>query len=222
MSAIAKSLAKGLTVHTTVHIRSVCWDNGVWQLSSESGTEYITRSIIMTPPVPQILKLLHDSDLTLPSPVDLSLRKIEYEPCLALMVIADPTASRLEEAFIDLARGIVELLIDNHAKGVTAQPGAISLHASAEFSRAMFQESDEEIARQMLDDVRNYIDVSHVTWQLHRWRYSRAVVRSPEPFLHVEDPGLMFFAGDGFGTGEIEGAVLSGRQTAEELLRHDL
>jgi len=222
MSAIAKSLAEGLTVHTAVRIRSVGWANGVWRLASELGREYIARSIIMTPPVPQILELLHNSGLTLPPPADLSLRKVEYEPCLALMVVVDPTAYRLEETFTDPARGSVELLVDNHAKGVSAQAGAVSLHAKSEFSRAMFQESDEDIARQMLDDVRGYIDVSQVTWQLHRWRYSRAVVRSPEPFLSIDDPGLMFFAGDGFGAGDIEGAVCSGRRTAEELLRRGL
>lgn len=219
MSSLAKSLASGLVIEVGVRIGSVCWADGHWQLISESGRVLVARSIVLTPPVPQTVELIENSNLHLPSPIERSLRTIAYEPCLALMIIGDPAVLRLESGFVRPSSGGVELLVDNYWKGVSAVPGAITLHGLAEFSQAMFQSSDEEIASEMLRDAGGYLTAPPVTWQVHRWRYSRAVVRLADSCLITTHPGLLAFAGDGFGPGEIEGAVQSGRQAAEELLR---
>jgi predicted NAD/FAD-dependent oxidoreductase len=54
--------------------------------------------------------------------------------------------------------------------------------------------------------------------QLHRWRYSRCTAPHPEPYLLLDKPDLLVFAGDGFGGRDIEGAVLSGIAAAEAIL----
>ena len=218
LSTIARSLAAGLAVQTAVRIDAIRRDNGCWQLRSQSGDEYLGRSVIMTPPAPQILGLIEKSNLEIPPDLHQALQSITYESCLALMVAADPAVSRIETTFLRPDHGCVELLVDNYAKGVSPRAGAITLHAGPAFSRAMFEEHDEDIACRMLDDVRGYIDVSHVTWQLHRWRFSRAVTRSGEPFLVTRQPEPLYFAGDGFGPGGIEGAIRSGYQAATDIL----
>lgn len=222
MNAIAKALASDLTVATSVRVTSIGRRDNCWRLTTESGAEYTAPAAILTPPVPQILELLEKSSIGLPSPIESNLRQIQYEPCLALMVTVDPRACRIDQTFIHPESGCVKLLVDNHAKGVSAEAGAITLHASTDYSEAKFEAPEEEIAREMLNDVRSYIDTAEVSWQLHRWRYSQAVSRVSESFLALEQPGPMLFAGDGFGWGRIEGAVWSGRQAAEHCLTHAL
>ncbi|MCB2230327.1 FAD-dependent oxidoreductase [bacterium] len=222
MSAIAKTLAEELAIETSVRITSIGWRDDCWHFASESGAAYTARTTILTPPVPQILRLMEHSGIELQSPVESDLRQVQYEPCLALLVTVDPQACRLDQTFVHPDGGCVKLLVDNHAKGVSAQPGAVTLHASAAYSEAMFEAPEEEIARQMLHDVGSYIDTSQATWQLHRWRYSQAVSRLSESYVALEQPGPLLFAGDGFGWGRIEGAVWSGRQAAEHLLTHVL
>jgi hypothetical protein len=57
-----------------------------------------------------------------------------------------------------------------------------------------------------------------IRWQVHRWRYSRPVVAHPEACLFTQEPALLAFAGDAFGTPRVEGAFLSGRAAAQALL----
>ena len=55
--------------------------------------------------------------------------------------------------------------------------------------------------------------------QVKRWRYSGPVTPFPERYaVAAAHPGMLLFAGDGFGDSKVEGAFLSGLAAAERLL----
>ena len=143
---------------------------------------------------------------------------MKYEKCLALMVQLDKPPALGRAGALQLTSEPIRWLADNGRKKVSSDHGTLTVHAGPVFSEQHWSESDDEVTRKLLAALPGGAVGRPVFSRLHRWRYSQPVAPLADRSLSTSVPGLLAFAGDAFGGGRIEGAVLSGRSAAEALL----
>jgi predicted NAD/FAD-dependent oxidoreductase len=134
------------------------------------------------------------------------------------MAVCEASQPLLQSAFEKVEGSIVSLVVDNFAKGVSEEPGAITIHTRPEFSHRHWDKSDNEVLETVLKAVETQLPGTPLKTRVHRWRFSRVVQSHPERYELSKSPGLLAFAGDGFAGNDIEGAILSGMAAAKAVL----
>lgn len=223
MSAIAKYTAQSLNVITNeriVRIEKTSLPPGDgWRAISESGRTFEGNNLLITMPAPQTLTLLRDSHIG-SDLVDLSaLETIHYSPGIAVMAVLRVPSQLPQPGFVRFDSGVVSSVADNYQKGISPNQSSVTIQAGTAFSQAHFDDDLMAVGHALLNQLSDLIPPADViTYQVHRWRYSIADVRHPEPFLRANTTAPLFFGGDGFGPGNVEGAFLSGLAMADALV----
>lgn len=223
MSAIAKYMAQSLHVITGERVikiekRTGSSNNG-WRVVSETGTTYEADNLLITIPAPQALTLLQDSNIGADEVNMVALESIQYSPCITVMVVlSQQSLINKAEQWMQFDCGPIATIADNYLKGITPEQPSITIQAGAEFSQTHFDDDLMAVGHALINLVPQFIPAADIlTYQVHRWRYSMADVRYPEPFLAANTPAPLLFGGDGFGSGNIEGAFLSGLAMAKSV-----
>jgi predicted NAD/FAD-dependent oxidoreductase len=219
MTAIPKHLANGVEVHLAERVTLLRQQDNSWTVETEQGKTYSARSCILTPPVPQTLRLLHDSSIELSSEHRMALEGLEYEPCLTLMALCASSPPLPENGVLEFERGNLRRIMDNAAKRISDEP-AVTIHAMGDFSIKHFDDDTDAVAELMLEEVLPILQVEVKQWQLHRWRYSQVLAPHSEPTLLLSQRPALAIAGDAFGINGVEGAARSGMQAAQMIMRH--
>ncbi len=215
MNAIAKHLAAGLDIRLSTRVVSAVPEGKHWRATTEDGGRISAAGLILTAPVPQSLEILGGLQEELPN----ALRAVAYAPCFAVMVLLDGPSGLAGPGFQRMKEGPVTWIADNTIKGISAGPGALTMHASPLFTRVNYDAPAAEVAKQMMMAARPWLGGSRITdWQVHRWRYSLVSSSGPEPCFFSPSPAPLVLAGDAFGGARIEGAFLSGCAAALALL----
>ena len=222
MAGIAKHLAAGLEVESGVRVVKLTPEANGWLVECDTGERFHAADLILTPPVPQSLALLSDSGLTLDDELLAGLRKVEFAPCLSVMVTLDGPSAVPAPGGVFAGPEPVSWVADNTQKGLSpVGHSAVTVHAGPEISRAHYKSDEADVTAALLDATRGYLGAaSVVTTKLHRWLYSLPTVVYPARHAEwVGSPaGRVIFAGDAFEGPRIEGAYLSGRSAAAALL----
>jgi renalase len=187
----------------------------IWTEDAEGAeVPYLVQSVVLTPPVPQCLKLLDAGGITVP--VRDRLSAVTY--CKRLTYLAAVEATALPgEAGVYPPRGPVVWVADNYAKGLSLNGPALTVHADPNFTDLSWDVDAEAIRPFLFPPSAPWSGGNELYGVLHRWRYAEAVRQSPEPFAEIA-PGLLL-AGDGFGQAKgAEAAFDSGRAAAKRLL----
>ena len=216
MNAVAKNLAVGLDVRTSQQVAALAHDDDSWKIFLADGTELHADVVLATAPVPQTLAMLEDGHVVLTSSDSVALHTMAYDPCLALMAVLDGPSGLREPGAVNPIEGPIDWMADNQLKGISSVP-AVTIHATPEFSRAQWDESDEAITTALLDAAGLEAAVTPGLVQIQRWRYARPSIEHPERFLRLSDMPLFVCAGDAFGGAKVEGAALSGTAAAREI-----
>lgn len=208
MNTIPKKMASSLNV--LVNEKVILIENN--RVKTESGNVYDFDNLIITIPIPQVIDLFNNSKIDFSQQDNSVLEKIEYEPCIAIMaVLKQPT--EIISGGIILENQPVAWIADNFQKGITEIP-TVTLHASSTYSTERFDDDLQEVAKELLSSVNQYVNPENVvSFQTHRWRFSNATKRYDKPFYQIENQPI-YLAGDGFGMGNVEGAFLSGYNLA--------
>ena len=215
MNAIAKHLAQGLDVRRSTAVQSVARSGDGW-LVTTTHHGLTADAVLLTAPVPQSLELLAAGGVELADVDQRALQAIEYEPCLAVLALVDGPTRLPPPGAVNPADGPVDWVADNHRKGVSAEP-AVTIHATAAFSRQQWDADDETVAAALLAASQLGCAPLPGGTQVQRWRYARPITVHPARCLAARELPLLLFAGDAFGGAKVEGAVLSGRAAAERL-----
>ena len=209
MNAIAKALSVGLDVRTASLVSALRNDGTSWTVVMNDGTELFADGMVVTSPVPQTLALFDNGNVAMSATDAVALASIDYDPCLALMAMLDGPSGLPEPGAVDPVDGPIDWMADNQLKGISAVP-AVTIHASAEFSRAQWDATDEEIADALVRAAQLDSVVIPGSVQIQRWRYARPSIEHPERFLLLDGVPPIVCAGDAFGGAKVEGAALSG------------
>ena len=237
MSALSKDLAAALpreSVRLPSKVAGVRWADDHWQAEVEGSApddpRFTGRRLVLALPVPQALALLGPPDRGETHPLLSgeawrSLREVEYAPALAVLLRGPAPAPDWQG--IQLRDATLSWISDDSGKRHPAAEAAdriFVLHGSGEFSQA-WQDADlEEAARRMVARAGEIVGdwITRLPGrQVHRWRFA-SVPHGLEkvPFLRGtgELGAPLYFAGDSFLKGKIEGACRSGLLLARALL----
>jgi predicted NAD/FAD-dependent oxidoreductase len=217
MTALPKYLAQGIDVQTGVEIKSLRWE-GEFVAIAADGADFSAETVILTPPVPQSLALLKNSNISLPTKTRSALEQIEYDPCFAVLaVLATPSQVPSPGGVWPVFPEPISWIADNQQKGISALP-SVTIHGGPKFSRDHFNADPDHIANKLIEAAQEMIGAEVIAHQLRRWRYSIPVQMFPARFALVANPAPLIFTGDAFAGPRIEGAAMSGLAAAEKLL----
>jgi renalase len=228
MSALARGLSEvvphgGQIVVTGARVTAVRPFDGCWEVRTESGAHFFSRSVLSTLPVPQVLDLLKQSDLPFGAELEELFSQVTYGRSLALGVLLKETLPlSISPIFRPLSDRIAGVY-DQKRKGLVTKRPIVVIHTTDEFSSALWESDDSQIATAVMDEVANIfaqrsvqMDLDEVAF-LHRWRVSevrrRRPKQSPEGVLFLRgDKSLPPFAlsGDGLDHSSVEAAFQSG------------
>lgn len=219
MTSIPKHLAEGLDVRTNEKAVHVLRSGAGWEIRTESGLAEYADALLLTAPVPQSLAVIGG---IVPTYKREDLRRISYDPCIALMALLDGSAGLPGPGGVQIKGEPLDWISDNQRKGVSEAP-AITIHAGPRWSREHFGDPDDEVSSALLELAGEALGANIASkvigTSIARWRYSWVTQNHTERFfVGVEEPPLVF-AGDAFGEPKVEGASLSGLAAAEWLVR---
>jgi predicted NAD/FAD-dependent oxidoreductase len=217
MTDIAKFLG-GRDVDLGQRVLSVGLQGSGWRAITESGEVFEADSLVLTAPVPQSLALLDAGNYALPPDIRHELEIIAYDPCIAVLALLESASALPRPGAIQFDSEPVSWMADNHMKGISPRPGAVTIHAGPKFSRSHWEADDMTVANLLLKSVHQWLGSSVESYQVQRWRYSKVVKNHPWPCVGIESPAPLVFAGDAFAGAKIEGAALSGLAAARHLL----
>jgi predicted NAD/FAD-dependent oxidoreductase len=219
MEAVAAHLARGLDVRTDYTVTAVDFSGGLWHAQREDGTALSARTLLLTPPVPQSLALLDAGAVALPDETRAALRRLTYDPCLAVMAVLDGPSGLPAPGGVWCSGEPLDWVADNTSKGIAAadSPASLTLHAGPAFSRDYEDDASAGAAR-LIEHAAPMLASAVRQHVAHLWTYARPVARHPQPALILSAPGPLAVAGDAFGPGRIEGAAISGLTAATWLL----
>ncbi|RYX82099.1 FAD-dependent oxidoreductase [bacterium] len=216
MTGIGKYLAKDLNVHLSIEIAALSYVDGVWTAKTADGKAFSGEKLLLTAPVPQSLALLATSGVTLPSEARETLQSLSYEPCFALLVqLEKPSAIPAPGAFF-VEGETVYWISDNSQKGISPIEGSVTIHSSGSFAKQHYNDSEENVAKLLLEATKQWLGSEPKSWQVRRWRYSKPENAINVGALYVPELNVCF-AGDALNGAKVEGAFLSGLKAAELL-----
>ncbi|HEV7347874.1 NAD(P)/FAD-dependent oxidoreductase [Telluribacter sp.] len=219
MSSVPKYLAEGLDIRTGERVIHIQQENSGCTVRTETGTTYRADTLLITIPAPQASILLSDSGIQLTAHERSVFDTISYQPCIAVIAVLNQPSGIPAPGNIRYAEGPISWVADNQQKGIASDPITVTIHASPQYSREHLEGDLNEVGQDLLHHLSEWIPAGSVaSYQVHRWRYSLADQRYPEPYLRFSGPFTMLLGGDGFGMGNVEGAFQSGLQMARALI----
>jgi predicted NAD/FAD-dependent oxidoreductase len=217
MTSVPKQLAKELGVHTGTLIKAISMAENYWIAESDNGDRYSASAMILSAPIPQSLKLLEAGDVTIPMEEAKTLLSIEYDPCIAGLILLENASKIPPPGGMKFREGQIQWLGDNTQKGISPEATAVTVHASADFSRKNFDKAEAEIADLLIAEASPWLGSKVLDWQIHKWRYSKPGITFPAQYFETTALDGLYMIGDGFGGAKVEGAALSGMKLAAHL-----
>ena len=193
-----------------------------------TSREWLTKSVLLTFPVPQAFPLLEAGQIPIESGARAILEQVMYMPALALSVGVDENGKLSEGYLREPFPGIISWIADNRHKGISEVP-AWTIHLDSDWSSVHFVDTDEEVWRQVLPYLRELLGGEAecaMLCPIQRWRYAKAHSLIQAPYLDIGSKAPLVLTGDAFdasshssSTGSrVENAVLSGIEAGRYLI----
>ena len=216
--ALPEALAAELAdVRCGVRVTALAHDDG-WVATGTDGDPVRADALLCTPPVPQALDLLAAGAVALPAGLEDELRRVAYDPCVALLLEPDDEPDLPAAGVVRLPdHPVLDIVTDNRAKGISPR-AAVTVHASGDWSREHLEAPDDEVVPALLAAATEVLGTGGTVRHVQRWRYSAPTSRHDDLAPGTSTPAPVRFAGDAFAGGRVEGAALSGWTAAHRLL----
>lgn len=216
MSAAARALSEGLTIHSQTLVQPLqSRAGGGVSLRTADALLPDADRIIIAAPAPQAAELLQGVAPAMAAEA----ASVQYTPCWAVMVAWSAPLHLPIDAHEEPADDLA------WAAAQASRPGRESgerwvLQASATWSTAHIEDDPDKVALALLDrfagTVAAAVDLPQpVVLKAHRWRYSEPTSPLTARYLQA---GPLAAAGDWCGGGRVAGAVASGRAAAAAVL----
>ena len=216
MTSIGKYLGEGVDVRLETEIAALSFEGGSWTAKTATGEAWVGEKLLLTAPAPQSLALFDTSGIALPADARATLSSLRYEPCFALLVQLETPSALPAPGLFFIEGEPIYWIADNSQKGISPIAGSVTIHSSAGFAQAHYNDDETTVANLLLDATREYLGSAPKQWQLRRWRYSKPENPAQIGALGVPELGLCF-AGDALNGAKVEGAYLSGLKAAQLL-----
>lgn len=215
MRRIPEALADGLPITTGTHVD--CLEVNANGVAAVVRGEVVATAdaVVLTPPLPQTLQLLADSNVPLGNEVD-SLLYLEYHATLAVMAVLDAPPMPVDghRAF---GSGPISWIADNQQKGVSVIP-AMTIHSSVEFAAARLESDPDRWMAELVAAARPFHEGTVVRAFAHRWRYAQPQSTVDVGAVATVASAPVVLAGDVFAGARVEGAYTSGNAAAQLIM----
>lgn len=212
----AKFLAESLVLETNTTIQQLEHSSNTWRIkSAEHGWhEQCFDSVVLALPAPQVMTLLQ---VPLPSIAAIA-STVKMRGCWALML---RFSTQLDLSFDGLFvnKAPLSWVARNSSKPKREGEETWILHASAEWSEAHIEDDAESVAATMIVAFLELGGVLPQAWAAHRWRYAEAVAYLDCGFVWDANAKIGL-CGDWLNGGKVQGAWLSGKKLAEQLIKN--
>ncbi|WP_411280118.1 FAD-dependent oxidoreductase [Gemmatimonas sp.] len=199
MNALAKHLARDLTVKTGVHVSSMAPAGSRagfgWAVADRDGLQLHSDIVLLATPAPQASVLLS----TLEEPVAFGMRLAEVAmlPCWSSMIVFDgPPPTVVGDSLIAGALRTDSPLV-HRAWRQSARPGRHSdeawvVHSAGHWSAEHVEEEPAVVAALVAEALRARLQIADniVHAVAHRWRYARVQTGLDDSCLFDETRGL--------------------------------
>jgi len=214
MTAPARHLAKALSLVAQTTITEVQRAADRWQLLTAERGWLVDRfdAVLLATPAPQAAALLRQ-----PAPA-LAARagNANMRGAWALMLrFATPVELPFDGSFVN--EGPLRWIARDSSKPGRGGRETWLLHATAEWSEAHLERNANEIVASLLPAFSQLGGPTPQAWTAHRWRYADTEPALDTGCVWEPDVGLGL-CGDWLNGGKVEGAWLSGRALAQQVL----
>jgi renalase len=228
MTDLAKALATGLEVRTSLRLASIDpGAGGGWSATLEDGSALVdldgaaleVDAVVCTPPVPQTLDLLAAGKVEIGTAAAAALAAVRYDPTLGGLVVLDGPSAVPDPGGAQIDEGPLSWVADNQRKGISAVP-ALTLHARGSTSAEYWDQNAVTSLGLLLTAGAEWMGAAvPVESQLVKWRYATPTALHDERcLLAVDSHRPIVCAGDAFGEPRVEGAARSGLAAAGAVL----
>jgi hypothetical protein len=216
MRRLAEYLAEGLDVRTSARATGLEVTGASVRAWGDDGVLAEGSAVLVTAPVPQTCELLDAGALSPPHALRARLDAIQYHGCLAVMAGLDGPAG-LPGGHIAPGTGPIAFIGDNADKGVSRVP-AITIHSSSQFAAEHMDTAVDEWVAMLCEDAAPVLASPITKATGHRWRYAEPATTLDIGAASYQAGVPVALAGEVFAGARIEGAFLSGREAARQLL----
>ncbi len=217
MNRLAKELSLGLDVRRDQKVEWVGFVDGVWSVRSNQGVFEGSR-LLLTNPAPQAIGLLEVSEVDCCVELIDTLKLIEYEKCISLMLLLGSELKLSESGIVQFeAAEPIATITETSVKGTTERPGIV-IQSGPEFAEENFSASPDTILKKLTETLPfgSLLNVEGMSVQ--KWRFAKRKEHDLECSFTGDELNLLWHAGDGYIAPRIEGAFLSGERAAESII----
>ena len=216
MRSVPERLASGLDVRTGVVVTGIeRAGSGVTALI-DGNRAVDAAGVILTAPVPQTLALLDAGHLDVPASVRSMLGGIRYDACLAVMATLDGP-SGLPDGHLTPDDDAIAWIADNQHKGTSLEP-SLTVHSTPGYAAAHLDGDPGTWTADLCAAAGPHLAGRVLTARGHRWRYARPRTTLDIGALALDRDSPVVLAGEVFSGARVEGAYLSGREAATQVL----
>ena len=215
MTAPALFMAETLTIRTGVTIGELQHRRDGWHLLPPAGTSLAQSfdAVLLAVPAPQAVPLLKAHAPGLAALAG----GARMHGCWALMLRFDASVDLpFDAAFVNA--GPLRWIARDNSKPGRGGHETWLLHASQDWSEAHLEQDAERVGPALLDAFRQLGGPTPQQWSGHRWRYAQT--DPPLDTGSAWDAGAALgVCGDWLNGGKVEGAWMSGRELAQQVLQ---
>lgn len=221
MNAPLHWISQGLDIHTSTLVTGITHEKSFWQLECTRNNACMTQhfdAIVLAIPSPQAALLVPDS---LPD-IRTHCEQHSMYACWAVMLLFHQRLPvDFDAAFVN--DGPLRWIARNNSKPGRPDTEVWLLHASRAWSERYLEYPSDQICNMLYREFceRTGLPANHPAPQsrsAHRWRYAQSDPVPVPPGHRWEPDGRFGLCGDWLHNDRIEGAWLSGRQLAAQIL----
>lgn len=231
LTALAKQMAQGLTIHFNTRITHIEQIASGWRLI-DSNHRHVGdyKKILMAMPAPQVVEILQASQLapSLQKSAINTLKSAGYNPLISVMLGYQPAPrSRPYYALVNTDKAhAISWLAWEHEKDAARVPtgcGLLIAQMAPHYSREHWEQADEQsLLNEVAQLVAALIDEalpSPIFTDIQYWRYALPITRADADALNRQTiPHGLAFCGDAFVGGRVHLALEHGVKVAQNLL----
>ncbi len=217
MGALAASLARDIQIRFNSRVKGIVEGRACWFLTVDNSERIKADMVLMTSPLPSALRLISDENTWRMGALLLPLTGVSYAPRLAVAAILDgpsglpaPGAARVDD-------GAVSWIADNKIKGISPDAFAVTIHATRAFAENHGDMPADAAGNLLAEAAAAFLESGITSALSRRWEHGAPESILQRDYYLVEGRAPLYFAGDAFSRGQIEGAVLSGIAAANAI-----
>ncbi len=214
MTAPARSLCDTLALTTQITIQRISRQPDGWYLYTAANGRLDKRfdAVLLSLPAPQAAMLLREAAPELTTVAN----SANMRGCWCLMVRFDfALPLPFDAAFVNT--GPLRWIARDTSKPGRSRQETWVLHATADWSEAHLEQDANSVADSLLQAFSQLGAPAPAAWTAHRWRYASTDPKLIKGCVWDAETGIGL-CGDWINGGTVEGAWLSGRQLAGEVL----